>query len=458
MDCADCVPKVTLILARLPSVTAVEADYFAGMVQMRYDPETILSSKIIGYVARGTGFRIKDVTGKASKENDSQLSLSVAFANRPPSTVFDKYDVTRVAGNVWNVSFRISGEKASYPRTVLAELESYGGTLVPNPSQHGHDPVTRDLWDLLIRVALCISFTVPVLVLAWADLDRPPTLRGGIQLGFATIVQVVAWPMYSASIRSIVFLRRVDMNVLAAVSTIVAFIFSIVAFAFQVIHRQFSEPFFETSTLLITLIYFGRTVQAATRKSAGSAIRALDKLQDSQVDITADGVKHTIDSRLLHYGDIIHVHPGSRIVTDGVVISGASDVDESSVTGESAPVPKISGNLVIAGTINLTGILEIQVTRLLHENSLSQITKLIQSAQSSRAPLQDLADRFSAIVLPVSFGVACTVFLIWVLVDLFVKKKGTVDSVLDGLMKAIAVLVVSCPCAIGLAVGFNITV
>ncbi|KAF9011903.1 E1-E2 ATPase-domain-containing protein, partial [Cyathus striatus] len=305
---------------------------------------------------------------------------------------------------------------------------------------------------------ICAVFTVPILVLAWAPLKHSHTLYGGLQVGFATLIQILATPLYSHSIRSIIFLHIVDMNVLAVVSTSIAYVFSIVAYASEVAGNPFSSPFFETSALLFTLIFMGRTVQAATRKSAGSAIRALHRLQDKEVTILEDGISKIIDSRLLHYGDIIQVNPGSRIVTDGVIISGMSDVDESSITGESAAVSKITGNLVIAGTINLTGTLRIQVTRLLHENSLSKITKLIKSAQSSRAPLQDLADRFSAIVLPVAFTAACVAFLVWILVDIFVRKQGRTDAGVDGLMKAIAVLVVSCPCAVGLAVPMVIAV
>lgn len=223
----------------------------------------------------------------------------------------------------------------------------------------------------------------------------------------------------------------------------IAFVFSIIAYAFSVVGRPFSEPFFETNVLLVSLIYAGRTVQAASRRSTGSAIRKLQDLQSSDV-LLVQGKEHTekLDSRLLHYGDIIRVLPDSRVPTDGMVVKGTTDVDESSVTGESLPVPKALNARVIAGTLNLGGTVDVQVTQLVCENSLARVTGLVRQAQASKAPMQDLADRFSAVVLPCAAVSAAVAFLAWVLVDRFVRRWAASESVVDGLTYGIAVLIV----------------
>jgi P-type E1-E2 ATPase len=138
-----------------------------------------------------------------------------------------------------------------------------------------------------------------------------------------------------------------------------------------------------------------------------------------------------------------------------LVVNGSSDADESSLTGESIAVPKEPGSRVIAGTLNLGGTLDVQVTKLVHENSLAHITALVKQAGSSRSPIQDLSDKFSAVILPVAAASACIAFLVWVLVGLYVRHRSPTSSSVDALTYAIAILIVSCPCAIGLAVSFT---
>lgn len=215
------------------------------------------------------------------------------------------------------------------------------------------------------------------------------------------------------------------MGVLVAVSTLTAWLFSLFAFAFQAAGKPFTqEPFFETTALLISLIYVGRLVQAKSRRSASSAVRALQDLQMPEVTVVEKSEKDTvektmdarsvvlccfrpeqsltlsIDDRLLHYGDILRIRADTRIPTDGILVSGSGEVDESSTTGESLPAPKSVGSPVSAGTMNLNGSFDIQVTRLIHENSLAQVAGLVRQAQSSKSPIQNIADRFSAFILP----------------------------------------------------------
>jgi Cu2+-exporting ATPase len=161
---------------------------------------------------------------------------------------------------------------------------------------------------------------------------------------------------------------------------------------------------FSRAPHFVTLIFLGRTISAVTRRSTGSALRELQRLQPTNVLLLSIAKKTTpevrsIDARLLHYGDIIRIPPETRIATDGFVVHGSSDADESSVTGESAAVVKQVGSRVIAGTLNLAGTLDVQITKLVHENSLSRIMGLVRQARASRSPMQDLSDRLSWLVL-----------------------------------------------------------
>lgn len=162
-------------------------------------------------------------------------------------------------------------------------------------------------------------------------------------------------------------------------------------------------------------------------------------------------LKH--ESRLLYYGDIVRINPDSLIPIDGTVLVGSGEVDESAITGESNPSSKSIGSSVVAGTKNLNGVLDICVNRLVPENQLATLGKLVREIQGGRSRLQDTADRVAAVILPIATAAACLAFLIWSLVSRFLRNETPLASGVTGLTYAIAVMAVSCPCALGLAVS-----
>lgn len=464
MDCIDCAPKVTRALAQLPSVTSTSIDYYGGIADLRYDPGTFSPAAIATYVARATGFSVRPLMAASSVAAGGIITLPIRFSTIPPHEAFDGFDTCPGSNpQVVDISFPVHINSPRRPREVFEQFKVYGGELVPPGSDNQRDIATRDLIAVAARTIICAILSVPVLVFAWADLPHRPILYGGISIGLTTIIQALAFSIFSSALRSIIYLHQADMNVLVSVSTLIAYLFSIISYACQVSGKQFTTaPFFETSALLITLIFLGRTVAAATRRSTGSALRELQRLQPPDVLLCSEKEMGTpprsLDSRLLYYGDVIRIPPETRIATDGLVLRGSSDADESSITGESVAVPKAARSRVIAGTLNLGGTLDVQVTRLVHENSLAHITALVKQAGSSRSPIQDLSDRLSAVILPAAAVSACVAFLAWVLVGLFVHRKSATLSSVDALTYAIAILVVSCPCAIGLAVSFILAI
>ncbi|PVF91750.1 heavy metal translocatin [Serendipita vermifera] len=453
MDCIDCIPKVERALTKLTSVSSVNINYYSGIAELSYDPETITPAVIGQYVARATGFSVKLLDLSPAGNKEAFITLPLYFENLPSSDDFKDFEfhIGRDP-HVVELQIPIRGDFSRHPRDVLTQFKPYGARIFYSASLNTHDGATRDLIVVAIRTIISATLTIPVLVLAWAKLPHRPVLYGAISLGLTTIIQGLAFPIISSAVRSIIYLRQADMNVLVSVSTLTAYVFSVISYSFETAGKPFSTPFFETSSLLVTLIFLGRTISAMTRRSTGSALNELLKLQKNEVLLAVDEEKEAepLDSRLLYYNDVIRILPNTHFATDGIVIKGESDVDESSITGESALVYKSSGSRVIAGTVNGVGTLDIQVTRLVHENSLSQIVSLVKQAQSSRPPIQNLIDKLSAIILPAAAISASIAFLVWALILRFAQHRSNTFASVEALTYAIAILAVSCPCAIGL--------
>lgn len=457
MDCIDCLPKVERALGKLDSVDSAELDYLSGIASLIYDPDVITPDVISGYVAHATGFNVKARNPDLSRDRNTYITLPLYFANNPPRSAFEGYDVEDGQNSrIVEVRFPIHGKASKRPRDVFNHFKAYGAQLASQSSEYSRNAATHDLIIVALRTAVCAVLTIPVLVLVWAKLPHRPVIYGAISVGLTTAIQVLAFPIFSHAVRSILYLHQADMNVLVSVSTLTAYTFSVFAYGFEVAGKPFSTPFFETSSLLITLILLGRTVSAITRRSTGSVLNELRRLQQDEVLLVVDdrSPPQPLDSRLLYYDDVIRIPPGARVATDGIVISGESDVDESSITGESGTVYKPAGTRVIAGTLNCSGTLDVQVTQLVHENSLSRVLSLVKQAQLSRSRIQDLVDKLSAIILPVTAVSAAAAFVVWTLVVHLVRKESITLASVEALTYAIAVLAISCPCALVLVVSY----
>ncbi len=238
--------------------------------------------------------------------------------------------------------------------------------------------------------------------------------------------------------------RAANMDVLVAMGSSVAYFFSIVVTVFLT-YGNISlgeHVYFETSAMIITLIKLGKLLEVRAKGKTGSALKKLIGLQAKSAHlITADGV-NDIPLENIKVGDKLLVKPGEKIPLDGDIIDGFSNIDESMLTGESIPVQKTKGDAVVGATLNLHGTISIQVTKVGADTVLSQIIKLVQQAQGSKPPIQRLADRVASYFVPIVITLALIVFMIWLILD------GDVTS---SLMRLIAVLVIACPCALGLA-------
>lgn len=312
-------------------------------------------------------------------------------------------------------------------------------------------------------MTLLSSFlTIPVLVLAWAPLPENEIAYNSVSLALATLVQVaIAGPFYPKALKALVFFRVIEMDLLIVLSTTAAYVFSVVSFGYLAAGTPLSTgSFFETSTLLVTLIMVGRFVAALARHKAVESI-SINSLQPTTAILVgqagSSGDRET-DARLLQYGDTFRVVPESRFPTDGTVVLGSSEVDESMITGESRPVEKGVGSAVIAGTINGSGTLSVRLTRLPGANTIDMIAGMVDEAKLSKPKLQHLADRVASYFVPAIVALTAITFVAWIAVGVTVQRLSGAESTVQAITYAITVLIVSCPCAIGLAVPMVIVI
>lgn len=272
------------------------------------------------------------------------------------------------------------------------------------------------------------------------------------QLILATPVQlVIGKPFYIGAYKA-VRSKSANMDVLIVLGTSAAYLYSLyemLQWSFGSMMHESVELYFETSAILITLILLGKLFETRAKGRTSEAIKTLMSLQAKTALVIRNLEEIILPIEQVLVGDILIVKPGEKIPVDGLILEGFSSVDESMLTGESIPVEKIIGDSVVGATINKNGWLRIQATQVGAETALAQIIKVVEDAQGSKAPIQRIADRISAVFVPIVIGIACVTFLIW----LFWLSPGSFSQALEN---AIAVLVIACPCALGLATPTSI--
>ncbi len=355
------------------------------------------------------------------------------------------------------------------------KIEALGyGVLKPVQEEGGAETAEsykkREIRRQQIRFAVSAVLSVPLL---WAMAGHfsftsfipVPGLfmKAWFQLLLAAPVQfVIGWPFYLGAYKA---LRSggANMDVLVALGTSAAFFYSLYltlrGVPQEMNHSGMSdgamsggmgvELYYETSAVLITLIVLGKLLEALAKGRSSEAIRSLMGLQAKQAVVVRDGVELSVPIEEVLIGDELLVKPGEKIPTDGIVVHGASTVDESMLTGESMPVEKRTGDRLIGATVNRNGALHMRADKVGKETALAQIIRIVEEAQGSKAPIQRVADRISGIFVPVVVALALITFLVWY----FFAAPGQLGEALE---KAIAVLVIACPCALGLATPTSI--
>ncbi len=321
-------------------------------------------------------------------------------------------------------------EKAGY----VAHVATEPGTDTPEPA-HPHD---NTWWPIAVAALLSFPLVLPMLVMPWgADWSLP----GWIQMALATPVQFWLGARFYRGGWAALRAGAGNMDLLVALGTSAGYGLSLYLL-FK--HADHGTPhlYFEASAVVITLVMLGKWLEARAKRQTTAAIRALNALRPETARVRRDGQDHEVPIKQVRVGDLVVVRPGERLPVDGVVVDGASEVDESLVTGESLPVAKHAGDKVTGGAVNAEGLLVVKTSAIGAESTLSRIVRMVESAQAKKAPIQRLVDQVSAVFVPVVIAIGLVTLLAWGL--------GT-GNWENAILNAVAVLVIACPCALGLA-------
>ncbi len=447
MTCANCAANIERSLKKLPGIAEANVNFASEQASIRFDPKQLQLREVIDRI-RAAGYGVAPakiempVTGMTcancaaniervlNKKVPGVVDAAVNFASERVTVRYipDAVDVDAIVAAI---------EKAGYK--ALPPDESLDA---PDSEQIARN---AEIADQTRKFTVGVICALPLFALSMArDFGLTGAWSHGAWMNWlfwalATPVQFyTGWDYYRNGFKSLRN-RSANMDVLVAMGSSVAYFYSLAVMLFP---QWGAHVYFETSAVIITLIKLGKMLESRTKGRTGGAIRKLIGLRPKTATIIEDGAEKEIPIERVAVGQTVMVRPGERIPVDGQVLSGESSVDESMLTGESMPVEKRSGDTVVGGSINGGGLLRFTATRVGKETVLAQIIRLVQQAQGSKAPIQALADRVAAVFVPVVIVVAFAVFIIWWVVG---------GDFVPAMIRLVAVLVIACPCALGLA-------
>jgi len=458
MTCAACANRIEKGLKKVDGVADANVNFALERASVTYDPNKVdmnqLERKIkdLGYgtVKQSVDFVLTGMTcaacaNKIEKVLSKTPGVQAAAVNFALETAHVEYSESEVS--VEDMIARV--KKIGYGAAVKQDQASDGDHRAKEIAAQ-----KRKMWisailsfPLLWAMVSHFSFT------SWIYLPEI-FMNPWMQLALATPVQfIIGWQFYVGAYKALRN-KSANMDVLVALGTSAAYFYSLYLTLEWAAnsgggHHAMPEMYYETSAVLITLILLGKLFEVLAKGRTSEAIKKLMGLQAKTALVLRDGREMSIPVEEVIVGDVVIVKPGEKIPVDGVVVEGVSSVDESMLTGESLPVEKQQGDAVIGATVNKNGSLKVQATKVGKETALAQIIKVVEDAQGSKAPIQRVADQISGVFVPIVVGIAIAVFLIWY----FAVDSGNFASALE---KAIAVLVIACPCALGLATPTSI--
>ena len=379
--------------------------------------------------------------------------------------------VSSCAVNLLTNSMGVEGSASTADIIKAVENAGYGASLkgAEKAVKHGADELTDKETPLLKRRLIAsIVFLVPLLYITMGhmmlDFPLPPWFDGNhvamglVQLLLTTVILVINRKFFISGFKGVIH-RSPNMDTLVAMGAGVSYLWSIfVLFDMTdaVVHMDeervmsyMMNLWFESAATILTLITVGKTLEAYSKGRTTDALKGLMKLAPTTANVERDGTEVTVPVEQVCIGDIFTVRPGESIPVDGRVIDGSSAVDESALTGESIPVDKTAGSPVSAATVNTSGFLRCEAVRVGEDTAISKIIAMVSDASATKAPIAKIADRVSGVFVPVVIAIALVTLVIWLAVG---------QNVGYALARAISVLVISCPCALGLATPVAIMV
>ncbi len=454
MSCASCVNRVEKALTKTEGVLGASVNLASEKARIEYDP-AVCEPKDLVDIVRDAGYE-----AEVTRTSFGVTGMSCA------SCVGRVEKALRKAPGVVDVGVNLAAEKATVDYLPgasgtedferIVEGAGYGVVREEEESEGSGD--AREEEHKRLRDNFLVAAALTLLVLIGSILHMlgfappvPERWLNFVLLALATPVQFWAgWRFYRGAWGALKH-GQANMNTLVVVGTSAAYLYSAVATFAPGLFAGRADVYFDTSSLIITLILLGRLLEARARGRTNEAIKKLAGLQAKTARVVRDEEEMDVPVEEVVAGDVVVVRPGEKVPVDGVVVSGESAVDEAMISGESIPVTKRESDEVIGATVNKTGSFRFMVTRVGKDTALARIMKMVDEAQSTKAPIQRLADRISGVFVPIVMALAVVTFLVWLVF-------GPAPAFTFALLNFVAVLIIACPCAMGLATPTSIMV
>jgi len=451
MSCASCASTIQKSLSKIKGVEKANVNFATSKASVLYQPQFVTPEDFISSV-RKSGYEV----GTASIEIPIQGMQCASCVQNIEKALLTKRGVTKASVNLATERVKVEYLPSEISLVEIKNvIEQAGYKVLDIPSEEELGDVerrtrVREYKKLRLRFFAGLFLGLIIFLGSMPDLFPwvPDLLNNFFVLWvLATPVQFwIGWQFYRGTWGAFKH-RNADMNTLIAVGTSAAYLYSVISTLFPSFFEAGGmkpEVYFDTSAMIIVLILFGRLLEARAKGQTSEAIKKLVGLQPKTARVLRDGKEEDIPVEEVLVGEEIIVRPGEKIPVDGVVQEGKSAVDESMITGESMPVQKEAGNEVIGATINKTGSFRFQAKKVGKDTALAQIVRLVQDAQGSKAPIQRLADVIAGYFVPIVISIAIATFVIWF-------NFGPTPALTFALLNFVAVMIIACPCALGLA-------
>ncbi|MFY2828645.1 heavy metal translocating P-type ATPase [Staphylococcus arlettae] len=452
MTCTACANRIEKNLNKLPDVVAT-VNPTTEKATVDYDPNST-SLETITETVQNTGYGVITETTELDV-----LGMTCAACSTRVEKILNRTDgVSQANVNLTTEQANIAyNPEVTTPEALIARIQNIGydaqlkATAGDKVSQKSKE-LKRKRLKLIISAILSLPLLLTMFVHLF-NLPMPAILMNPhFQLTLATIVQFgIGWQFYIGAYKS---LRSgsANMDVLVALGTSAAYFYSLFETIKWIVQPQITPHlYFETSAVLITLILLGKYLEARAKSQTTNALSTLLNLQAKEARVIRNGTTQMIPLKEVVVGDHLIVKPGEKIPVDGLVIKGTTSIDTSMITGESMPVTKFENDEVIGSTMNKNGVITMEATKVGKDTALSSIVQVVEQAQGSKAPIQRLADTISGYFVPIVVAIAILTFIVWITL----VQVGQIEH---ALVASIAVLVIACPCALGLATPTSIMV
>ncbi|MHC0038461.1 heavy metal translocating P-type ATPase [Pseudoneobacillus sp. C159] len=456
MTCAACAIRIEKGLKKMEGVEEANVNLALEKATIKYDAAKLGPAEIQKKV-QALGYDV--ITNKV--EFDITGMTCAACSAR-----IEK-GLNKMEG-IMNTNVNLALEKATIeynpsiltPKDMIQKVEKLGYGATVKSDANEQDTVDKRMKEIETQQGKFIFSLILSLPLLWAMVGHfsftqflyvpDAFMNPWVQMALATPVQFYIGKQFFVGAYKALRNGSANMDVLVVLGTSAAYFYSVYLSILTINNGTHGVGlYFETSAILITLIILGKLFEAKAKGRSSEAIKKLMGLQAQTATVLRTGEETEIPLEDVVVGDIIFVKPGEKIPVDGEILEGRTALDESMITGESVPADKTSGDKVIGATINKNGFIKMKATKVGKDTALAQIIKVVEEAQGSKAPIQRLADSISGIFVPIVVGIAIITFLVW----FFLVEPGNFAGALE---KMIAVLVIACPCALGLATPTSI--